>query len=268
MALDAVVTEQVYCKGSSDNAQDHDPHRAHIAGVGFSTRASSMAFVLAPRLSHSVEGDLAPTGGHHAIFRYYDPATAQFLTRDPAVAQTREAYGYAGNNPTNFTDPTGLEFWDPKDWSADDIWDETGGKVVSATQDLCFESWQEAATCTAVVAGTVSLGVGGAAVLGLGGGLAGTAGTVSTYATGVGFLSQAALTADDCSRGVDGSCLVNGVSTAFGGLSFGLGFGASYLARAGSALAIPAGTYAINAGIFSFGFGFPGYGGYLDRREC
>jgi len=40
--------------------------------------------------------------------RYYDPTTAQFLTRDPITAQTRTPYTYANNNPTNYTDPTGL----------------------------------------------------------------------------------------------------------------------------------------------------------------
>jgi uncharacterized protein RhaS with RHS repeats len=40
--------------------------------------------------------------------RYYDPTTGQFLTRDPAVAATREAYGYVYGNPLNYTDPSGL----------------------------------------------------------------------------------------------------------------------------------------------------------------
>ncbi len=39
---------------------------------------------------------------------FYDPTTGQFLTRDPAVSMTRDAYGYAGNSPLNATDPSGL----------------------------------------------------------------------------------------------------------------------------------------------------------------
>jgi RHS repeat-associated protein len=42
--------------------------------------------------------------------RYYDPRTAKWISRDPVEAITREAYGYAGNNPLHFTDPTGL-YW-------------------------------------------------------------------------------------------------------------------------------------------------------------
>jgi RHS repeat-associated protein len=44
--------------------------------------------------------------------RYYDPATAQFLTVDPALEMTRSPYAYTDGNPLNETDPTGLGFWD------------------------------------------------------------------------------------------------------------------------------------------------------------
>jgi len=40
--------------------------------------------------------------------RYYDPATGQFLSLDPAVSSTREPYAYTAQNPVNGTDPTGL----------------------------------------------------------------------------------------------------------------------------------------------------------------
>jgi RHS repeat-associated protein len=40
--------------------------------------------------------------------RFYDPGTAQFLSRDPLVGITQAPYGYANGNPLHFTDPTGL----------------------------------------------------------------------------------------------------------------------------------------------------------------
>src|ERR1044072_4153152 len=40
--------------------------------------------------------------------RYYDPSTAQFMTRDPIDLITRSAYAYVNNNPLNATDPSGL----------------------------------------------------------------------------------------------------------------------------------------------------------------
>ena len=50
-----------------------------------------------------------PSGA--AVARYYDPQTAQFLTRDPLDALTRSAYGYVGGDPLDGTDPSGLMCW-------------------------------------------------------------------------------------------------------------------------------------------------------------
>lgn len=82
---------------------------------------------------------------------------ARFLTRDPIEAVTRSAYGYAGNNPTNRTDPTGLEWWDPNDWSADDIWDATGGNAVTAVDDA--SSWLAARIDTSAGCGFGPVGL-------------------------------------------------------------------------------------------------------------
>jgi RHS repeat-associated protein len=50
----------------------------------------------------------AESGFLYLRARYYDPATQQFLTRDPLLAATEQAYNYAGGSPTNVTDPSGL----------------------------------------------------------------------------------------------------------------------------------------------------------------
>jgi RHS repeat-associated protein len=52
------------------------------------------------------------TGLIYLRAREYDPATAQFLTVDPAVSVTREPYGYVGDNPVNREDAVGL-LWAP-----------------------------------------------------------------------------------------------------------------------------------------------------------
>jgi RHS repeat-associated protein len=49
-----------------------------------------------------------PTGLIYLINRYYDPATGQFLSIDPAVGQTGEPYSYAGGDPVSASDPEGL----------------------------------------------------------------------------------------------------------------------------------------------------------------
>lgn len=40
--------------------------------------------------------------------RYYDPASAQFLTVDPKVSTTLSPYGYVAGDPLNETDAGGL----------------------------------------------------------------------------------------------------------------------------------------------------------------
>jgi uncharacterized protein RhaS with RHS repeats len=43
-----------------------------------------------------------------SINRYYDPTTDSFISVDPAVQQTNEAYVYVNDNPLNTMDPLGL----------------------------------------------------------------------------------------------------------------------------------------------------------------
>ncbi|HXA28132.1 MAG TPA: FG-GAP-like repeat-containing protein [Candidatus Angelobacter sp.] len=76
------------------------------------------------------------TGLYYLRARYYDPSTAQFLTRDPAAPTTRAPYDYVGDNPLNGSDPIGLDsncsifaFW-ASDWCAREGAGTTTGKVV------------------------------------------------------------------------------------------------------------------------------------------
>ncbi|MGH9019569.1 MAG: RHS repeat-associated core domain-containing protein [Acidimicrobiales bacterium] len=49
-----------------------------------------------------------PTGLIYLVNRYYDPATDQFLSIDPAVGVTGQPYVFTNDNPLNATDPLGL----------------------------------------------------------------------------------------------------------------------------------------------------------------
>src|SRR5258708_8156196 len=75
--------------------------------VGLLT-SSTMPSTVANDFGFSGQYTDAESGMLYLRARYYDPSTADFLTRDPAVAMTRGPYGYVGDNPLNQTDPTGL----------------------------------------------------------------------------------------------------------------------------------------------------------------
>jgi RHS repeat-associated protein len=61
------------------------------------------------------------TGLIYLRARVYDPATAQFMSVDPAMMETGETYGYAGENPVNSSDPTGKwSWWWPPSWYKED----------------------------------------------------------------------------------------------------------------------------------------------------
>jgi RHS repeat-associated protein len=48
------------------------------------------------------------TGLQYLRARFYDPATAQFLSRDPLADLTNSPYGYADANPLRYVDPSGM----------------------------------------------------------------------------------------------------------------------------------------------------------------
>ncbi len=50
----------------------------------------------------------AEVGVQYMRARFYDPATGQFLTRDPLTSVTGQPYGYANDSPLAYTDPSGL----------------------------------------------------------------------------------------------------------------------------------------------------------------
>ena len=50
----------------------------------------------------------AESGMQYLRARYYEPATGQFITRDPLTSATGQPYGYAGGSPLAYTDPSGL----------------------------------------------------------------------------------------------------------------------------------------------------------------
>jgi RHS repeat-associated protein len=60
------------------------------------------------------QGSYTDTSGLiYLINRYYTPGTDQFLSVDPKLATTGQAYAFTGDDPLNATDPLGLSWTDP-----------------------------------------------------------------------------------------------------------------------------------------------------------
>jgi RHS repeat-associated protein len=111
--------------------------------------------------------------------RYYDPATQQFLTVDPMLASTEQAYAYVGGSPTNFRDPWGLDancglfpnFFDEQSCVRQGLKHPAGPWVagvgvvaMGGVVFLCFAT----GPCTVAAGGAAVAGAGGAGAAGAG----------------------------------------------------------------------------------------------------
>lgn len=106
------------------------------------------------------------TGLQYLRARYYDPTTGQFLTRDPLESLTGEAYGYASNDPANYSDPTGTFPWLAAIGAAvGGFVVDAGSQVVNNLMNGCEWSdvnWGRAAL-TGVATGATVVGLGAVA---------------------------------------------------------------------------------------------------------
>jgi RHS repeat-associated protein len=98
-----------------------------------------------------------PTGLTYLRHRYYDPTTAQFLTIDPLVDQTKSPYGYTDGNPLQYVDPLGLDWWNPTTWTKA-TWSNVGAGIGLAAVAVDY---------AAVMTGNPVLGGVGVALMGV-----------------------------------------------------------------------------------------------------
>ncbi|KAF3463258.1 RHS repeat-associated core domain-containing protein [Streptomyces sp. Tu 3180] len=115
-----------------------------------------------------------PTGLYKMGHRYYDPTSGRFTQPDPSGQETNP-YLYAGGDPINRTDPTGLGFLDSVSGALDSANDWVGAAVG------CIGAVGIAAD-TGVIA--YASAVGGAAGAGVGAAVGATAAVVGSCAVG------------------------------------------------------------------------------------
>jgi RHS repeat-associated protein len=108
--------------GAKEAAFTYGPYGALMGSTGTATTP----------LGYDGQYTSSDTGLIYLRAREYDPATAQFLSIDPAVSITRIPYNYSGDNPMNFQDRRGFS-------------EETFGEGPTCRPGLClhFPSGEE-----------------------------------------------------------------------------------------------------------------------------
>ncbi len=191
-----------------------------------------------------------------AVGRYYDPATGQFLSVDPKVQQTEQAYVYV-HDPVNGSDSSGLM------------------DVAGAANNTCIArhdcevsggifSWigrivrnRLAQTIVLTVVGVAGAATGIGAVVELSLGAAEVAGTLGTVSTVLGFAGSAA-DLGQCVAGHDKNACT---SAALDIVASALGVAGSRLTKAGAKIV----GGIVTAKGFSIGFGGLAWGVLVGR---
>jgi RHS repeat-associated protein len=159
----------------------------------------------------------ALTGLIYLRARYYDPATAVFLSIDPLVVRTLSPYLYVANNPLNAWDPTGLINWGL-----------TLGAISAVTG------------IAAVVVAALAPATGGTSLL--------VAGVLEGISIGTGV----AATIIDCRHGMNVSCGIDIAATALGvggGVVRGIGLAGKLAKPTAEAVDTVAGTWGAHLGL-------------------
>ncbi|WP_313539507.1 RHS repeat-associated core domain-containing protein [Leifsonia aquatica] len=199
--------------------------------------------------------------------RYYDPATAVFVSVDALVSRTFAAYRYTSNDPLNRFDPTGLEdWWNPFSWD-EQTWTAVGSVA------LVVGAVAVAATGVGLIADGVALGIG--AGIEAGTLTAATWGTAATIADGIGTVAGGiaigagaagaaydwvGCAAHKSDKGACGAAIVNTVALGMGGGGYGLSRGLEGAESLGFAVGANGVPYA------GFGFGLD-WSGFQEQCE-
>lgn len=141
------------------------------------------------------------------VARYYDPTTAQFLTRDPLEGLTQAPYSYANDDPLDQIDPLGLcGHWYDVACQVGSAASTVGGAVSSGAQWVADHPTETAGLVLGAAAAATGVGavIEGATVVGLG---------LSAVSVGAGA-TAAGLDANKCFQGETVACVGFGLGGA------------------------------------------------------
>ena len=182
---------------------------------------SALAGALPAGITLTGNGGLDIGGLEWLAARAYDPATRGFLSTDPlapvlGAGWDGNPYAYAGNNPLNTTDPTGLRPLTDDELKA---YDGSNRGAFAAAGDWWKNNWEYVAGGAAIVAGVALMftGVGGPVGLALVGAASG-----ALISGGTSVVVQKATVGSVEMQKVWEDAAVGAVGGAFGGAAGGL----------------------------------------------
>lgn len=148
----------------------------------FNTSWSTDVSRTVTRFGYAGEWADPTTGLYNLRARWYEPTTGTFLSEDPLVQFTNEAYGYSSGNPLLYTDPLGLF---SQEW-------ESGQARQRFFASEGFKSFVNGFTSAVITGGAIVLGAACiAATAGICGGAIGSALVIGAIGAGSSSLDYA-----------------------------------------------------------------------------
>ena len=131
------------------------------------------------------------TGLLYLHARFYDPTTGQFMSVDPLVEQTQQPYAYAGDDPINAIDPTGLACGVSTS-SVGSFFSSLGGDITGCPEAAASTAWNYTGGAAYNYLSTHTIGLcadfsGGAGVVGTAQGCVALVGGSPTLIGSLGF---------------------------------------------------------------------------------
>jgi RHS repeat-associated protein len=189
------------------------------------------------------------TGLVYLINRYYDPSTSLFVSVDPYVGATAQAYAYAGSDPMNSVDPLGLWCWPKSACNAAHAVVHAGGQAVGGASHYVGAHAGEISAVT----GAAAVGVAFIPVVGE---------VAAPVLGGVSVITGAIATRHDIAHHDYVAAMIDGAGTMLGGEGFALDAGAKILDY-GARVAVDTGRPFVALARASAQDAR--YGGYFDR---
>ncbi len=165
-----------------------------------------------------------PTGLIYLVNRYYDPSTGQFISVDALVALTDQPYEYAGSDPVNLTDPTGLACWAALELgltkASRQCWKSGYKKAIHIVKHHTFLGHSTLRVCLGI---SIAMVFGGTASICVGESDLSQIGITESVGTEFGLYASGGL-----SGFYSGACALHQLAGPFWGVSGGWDYGGSY----------------------------------------